>query len=254
MYCPKCGKENPDDAQLCHFCSSVLTSTPAQVQALSVKTSGMAIASFVLGMLGFCTFFITAIPAVILGIVALLKIGKSAGKLKGTGFAIAGIVVPTVSGLFVLPLMLGIMMPVLVRTRQIAFRMVCGNNMSDLGKVMLIYASDYDEKFPTPAKWCDILTEYADVNHKTFRCKGAPEGPCNYAINKNVEKLNISSPPDMVLLFETHPGWNQSGGPEILTTDNHQGEGCNVLFVDTHVEFVKTEDLDDLKWEPEQDK
>ncbi len=56
----------------------------------------------------------------------------------------------------------------------------------------------------------------------------------------------------MVVLFETHPGWNQSGGPEILTTDNHQGEGCNVLLVDSHVEFVDTEHhLDNLKWKPD---
>ena len=251
MYCPKCGKENPDNAQLCHSCSSVLTSISTIAPASAAKTSGLAIASFVLGMLGFCTFFITAIPAIILGIIGLVKIGKSGGKLKGNGFAIAGIVVPTVSGLFVLPLMLGIMMPALARTRQIAFRMVCGTNMSALGKAMLIYSNDYDD-IPTPSKWCDLLIEHTEVRPSMLRCKGATEGPCNYAMNKNIDKLDIErAPPDMVLLFETHPGWNQTGGPEILTTDNHQGDGCNVLFIDSHVEFVRTKDLNDLKWEPE---
>jgi prepilin-type processing-associated H-X9-DG protein len=76
-------------------------------------------------------------------------------------------------------------------------------------------------------------------------------GPCNYAINKNVEELGTSSPPDMVLLFETNrPGWCQDGGPEILTTNHHNGEGCNILFVDGHVEFVRTKDLNRLKWTP----
>jgi prepilin-type processing-associated H-X9-DG protein len=70
-------------------------------------------------------------------------------------------------------------------------------------------------------------------------------------VNKNIEKYNIHSPPDMVLLFDTHPGWNQSGGPELLTTDNHKGDGCNVLFVDGHVDFVKTEDLNKLRWTPD---
>jgi hypothetical protein len=42
--------------------------------------------------------------------------------------------------------------------------------------------------------------------------------------------------------------WNQSGGAEILTTDNHKGEGCNVLFNDLSVRFVKTENIRDLKW------
>jgi len=251
MYCPKCGTQNPDDAQVCRSCSGVLTRVSTMAPAPAAKTSGLAIASFVLGILSLCTFFITAIPAVILGIVSLVKISKSSGRLQGNGFAIAGIVVPAVSVIFVLPLMMGIMMPALARTRQMAFRMVCASNMAGLGNAMRIYASDYDDKYPTASKWCDLLIEYVDVSPSNFRCKGAPEGPCNYAMNKNIEELGTASPPDMVLLFETHPGWNQSGGPEILTTDNHNGDGCNILFVDSHVEFVKTKDLDDLKWKPD---
>jgi prepilin-type processing-associated H-X9-DG protein len=181
-----------------------------------------------------------------------VKIGKSGGKLKGNGFAIAGIVVPAVSTLFVLPLMMGIMMPALApRTRQTAFRMVCATNMSGLGRAMLVYSNDYDDKFPTSSKWCDLLIEHVEVTSLSLRCKGSPEGPSNYAMNKNVEKLGASAPPDMVVLFETHPGWNQSGGPEILTTDNHEGDGCNILFADSHVAFVKTEDLKRLRWRPD---
>ena len=250
MYCPKCGTENPDDTQLCHSCSWVLTSTSTTPPAPDAKTSGLAITSLVLAILSPFTCLLTAIPAIILGIVALVKIEKSAGRLKGKGLAISGIAVPGVA-LPVVAMLMGILMPALARVRQIAFRMVCAENMSALGKTMLIYAGDCDEKHPTPSKWCDLLIEYAELNHKIFRCKGAPEGPCNYAMNKNIEKLGISSPPDMVLLYETHPGWNQSGGPEILTTENHQGEGCNVLFMDSHVDFVKTEDLDKLKWKPD---
>ena len=44
--------------------------------------------------------------------------------------------------------------------------------------------------------------------------------------------------------------WNQVGGPEILTTENHKGEGCNIGFADGHCSFVKTEDHDTLRWEP----
>jgi prepilin-type processing-associated H-X9-DG protein len=144
---------------------------------------------------------------------------------------------------------MGIMMPGLARVRQVAFRVQCGQNMSGLGKAMLIYANDYDDEFPTQTGWCDLLMKYAEMPREGFRCKGALEGPCNYAMNKNVWNFNKRDvPPDMVVLFETHPGWNQVGGPEILTTDNHQGEGCNVLFIDNHVEFVKTKDLKKLKW------
>jgi len=242
MYCPKCGTENPDDAQLCRSCSWVLSKASATAQNRAPITSGLAIWSFVLGILSIFVFPI-GLLAIILGIVSIVMIKNSGGKLNGKGFAISGIIVSTLS------LLVGV--PVVLNIRYQAFRMLCGTNMSLLGMAMLVYSNEFDDKLPTPSKWCDLLVEHTDVTEKTLRCLGAPEGPCNYAMNKNVEKLGIRSPPDMVVLFETQPGWNQSGGPEILTIDNHQGEGCNVLFMDSHVHFVKTEDLDKLKWKPD---
>ncbi len=249
MYCPKCGTENPDDAQVCSSCSSALSTASAPPALPAAKTSGMAIASLVLAILSPFTCLITAIPAIVLGIVSLCKINKSAGQLKGQGLAIAGICIPAVS-VPLIALLMGILMPALARTRQLAFRMTCGTNLSSLGKAMIIYANDYDDMFPTPSEWCDLLIEHAEVVPQLFCCKGAPQGPCNYAMNENVAKLGVNAPPDMVLLFETEPGWNQVGGPEILTTDNHQSEGCNVLFVDGHVEFVKASELYRLRWKP----
>jgi hypothetical protein len=41
-------------------------------------------------------------------------------------------------------------------------------------------------------------------------------------MNPNCEP---NSPPDMVLLFETKAGWNQHGGPELFTFDNHDPRG-----------------------------
>jgi hypothetical protein len=104
----------------------------------------MAIAAFVLGILSIFTFGLTALPALIFGIISLVIIEKSGGRITGRGFAIAGIVVP-VFGL--LPLM-GILFPVLARNRQVAFRMVCGTNLSGLGKAMIIYSNDYDDEYP----------------------------------------------------------------------------------------------------------
>jgi hypothetical protein len=244
MQCPKCGAENPDDAQLCRSCSWVLTGTSAAATPPDVRTSGLAIAALVLGILSFFTCGITAIPAVILGIISLVKIEKSSGRITGRGFAVSGIVISAIA------LLVGV--PVALNIRYQAFRMLCATNMTVLGMEMLVYCNDYDDKLPTPSKWCDLLVEHTDVTEKGLRCPGAPDGPCNYAINKNIEELGAQPPPDdMVVLFETRPGWNQSAGPEILTTDNHQGEGCNVLFMDSRVDFIKTEDLDDLKWKPD---
>jgi prepilin-type N-terminal cleavage/methylation domain-containing protein len=48
----------------------------------------------------------------------------------------------------IIALLMGILMPALARVRQIAFRMVCGSNLSGIGKAMLIYANDYEDELP----------------------------------------------------------------------------------------------------------
>jgi hypothetical protein len=156
-----------------------------------------------------------------------------------------------ITGIIAIVLILTILIPAFFRVRSDVYKMYCCTNMSMLYMTMLLYAQDYNDKFPTSSNWCDLMIKLTDVKPKMFRCPGAPEGPGNYAMNINVEKLGTKSPPDMVVLFETKPGWNQSSGPEILSTENHNVEGCNIVFMDCRVDFVKTEDLNKLKWTAE---
>ena len=138
--------------------------------------------------------------------------------------------------------------------RQKPDSFVCGHNLSGLGKAIYMYQSDYDGEYPTADKWCDLLMSFSEVKPKQFICRGsdAKIGKSNYAFNKSVAgKKSSEIPSDIVILFETKGGWNQVGGSEMLTTDNHKGKGCNVLFNDLHVEFVKAERLGGLKWDTE---
>ena len=68
----------------------------------------------------------------------------------------------------------------------------------------------------------------------------------DYAMNVNCRD---DSPDDMVFLFESRPGWNQHGGPELFTFDNHDPKGGCVLLNDGTVMFVRTtEELAQLRW------
>jgi general secretion pathway protein G len=60
---------------------------PGHTGSPAGKTSGMAIASLILGILGI------TVVGLILGIIALKKITSSSGRLGGKGLAIAGIIV-----------------------------------------------------------------------------------------------------------------------------------------------------------------
>jgi hypothetical protein len=248
MFCPKCGVENTEGAQACRNCNFILAD-PAKVIAMSdAKTSGMAIASLVLGILGFCTLFITAPLALLFGISAISTINYSQGKLKGKGIAIAGITLSVIG----LMLAILILMPALARMHTISPRIICAVNLKRLGASTIMYANNNKGQYPTADKWCDSLIKYnPDLNKKMFRCNGDIQGPSSYAMNKNIEKLGANSPPDMVLLFESKPGWSQSGGPELSTTENHQGDGCNILFCNGHTKFVPFEDINNLRWTAE---
>ena len=142
MYCPKCGKENPDDAQLCQSCGYVLTQSTVTAESVNVKTSGLAIASMVLGILSVLTCGITAIPAVILGIISLVQIEKSGGRLTGRVFAIVGIAVPVV----VCFLGIGLLIPALNGAREQGKRAVCLNNLRQLTLAWIVYADENDDK------------------------------------------------------------------------------------------------------------
>jgi hypothetical protein len=68
----------------------------------------------------------------------------------------------------------------------------------------------------------------------------------DYAMNSNCRE---GSPDDMVFLFESQPGWNQHGGPELFTFDNHDPKGGCVLLNDGTVKFIRTkEELQQLRW------
>ncbi|MFH1369949.1 MAG: DUF4190 domain-containing protein [Planctomycetota bacterium] len=263
MFCPKCGIENPEGVKFCRSCSEALPVTMQTAPAITAKTSALAITAFVLGILSFCTFLLTAPLAFILGLVSLIMISRSRGQLKGTGMAVASIVIPMIAVLFV-AMVLGILLPVsasgmlevplntLAKIRMFSCRMVCKERMTTLGQSMLQYAEKYNE-YPTSSQWCDLLQKYdPNLPMKTFHCIGVKEGPCcNYAMNKNIAEVGSNAPEDMVLLFESKAGWNQTGGPELLTMENHQGEGCNILFCDGHAKFVLSEDIDELRWTAE---
>jgi len=121
----------------------------------------------------------------------------------------------------------------------------CALNLVALGHAMNVYAGEHKQLFPSSDKWCDLLLEHTDVDEERFKCPAGGEGRSHYAMNPNAEP---NSPGDVVLLFETKGGWNQSGGPEILSITNHFERGCNVCFVDGHGERVKAKDIDKLKW------
>jgi len=109
------------------------------------------------------------------------------------------------------------------------------------------------DTWPAPNRWCDIVSQaFTRMDYTTspapllrFQCPSP--GLSHYALNV---QCRPDSPPDMVLLFETEPGWNKHGGPELFTFNNHNPTGGLVLLKNQAVKFIRTkEDLMKLRWE-----
>src|SRR5207237_10899998 len=70
------------------------------------KTSGKAIASLILGITSLVCSIFTGIPALILGIISLVQIHRSHGRMQGQGLAIGGIVTGAIGSLLIGPAIL----------------------------------------------------------------------------------------------------------------------------------------------------
>jgi prepilin-type processing-associated H-X9-DG protein len=139
-------------------------------------------------------------------------------RYRGTGIE------PSVGGVAGVALGMGVLMPALARTRQIAFRMVSGTNLSGMGKAMLIYANDYDDKLPANLQ---ELVEKADLPPEMLESKNRPDGydGPNFIY---ISGQNMSMYPGNIVAYEN---------PEF------RSDGINVLFLDSHVEWMKPDNF-----------
>ena len=122
------------------------------------QTSGMAIASLVLGICSIvlCLGPLAGIPAVIMGHKANSDIRKSGGLLRGGGMATAGLVTGYLSVfmIFVVGLLAAIAIPNFVKARNTAQAQACKNNLAVIQGAKEVWAKENeksDDAIPTDA-------------------------------------------------------------------------------------------------------
>lgn len=230
---------------------SPVPGSPQTAPSSPPKTSSMAIASLVCGVLG--CLGITALIGLILGIVSLVKISRSEGRLKGSGLAIGGICC-SMATLVMTLFFSALMLPAVSKGRNRAQSINCMSNLKQLALGARMYASEEknQDRFPAAANWSDSVT--AQLNGprvaNVFVCKSAPGPRSGYAMNQAIAgKKTGDANPDTVLFFESDAGWNASGGLELALKRARHGE-VNVAFADGHVEKVTVSRLPSLRWDP----
>lgn len=184
--------------------------------------------------------------ALVTGVIALVMIKASGGALSGRRLALLGIIVPIVVAVAFVRSSTPTEEPLVLPNTQ------CKLNISQLAGGINMYRRDNDGQFPKAEKWCDILLEQTKTDESLFSCPLAESARCSYSLNKHAAQAGSDLPEDMVLLFESGPGWNQVGGPELFNASHETRRGSVgfVAFADGNGRFVSEDELDALKWKP----
>jgi type II secretory pathway pseudopilin PulG len=214
------------------------------------KTSGLAIASLLLGILGMFTCGISALIGLILGIIAMTKVKQSRGALGGGGIALAGIIVSAIF-VFMIPIFAALLLPALAQAKQKAQAINCVNNVKQLSVAMRIYAGDNQNHYPAATNWCDAIRSDVGTT-KTFQCPADfSGGRCSYAFNARLSGAEDGkADPSTVMIFEANGNWNASGGRELMLAKSRHRHLVVVGFADGHIEQVPESQLSQLRWDP----
>jgi len=214
------------------------------------KTSGLAIASLVCAIVGFCIPVVGGILAVVLGAVALSKIGKSAGAIGGKGLAIAGLVIGAIS-IVLLPLMVALLLPAMMGARELAYNAQSQSNVNLLCTATEAYATGHRMSLPPADAWPEVLVQEKLVSdEELYRDPSNPKAGRAYAMNGLLgNMLQVPEPVRTVLFFECQFGSPPSGGPELLPPKPRHRCVYVIGFCDGHVEAVPPEKVNQLIWD-----
>ena len=176
MICALCAAENPNKGRYCLNCGALLQGQrelpPQPYETAGApytgppQTSGKAIGSLICGLLFF--FFPVAIVAIILGHLSLGEIRRSAGRLKGSGMAVTGLVLGY-TGAAVIPILIiaAIIIPNLLRAK------IAANEASAVASLRAIVTAEttFNDSYATGFS-PDLATLGRD---------GSGEDSCNHA-------------------------------------------------------------------------
>jgi type IV pilus assembly protein PilA len=155
--CSRCAASVHEGVSFCPSCGNALSGVPAPLAARSPlspahsvayagpqETSGKATASLICGIAAYLILpFLAAIPAIILGHLALSDIKKKAGQLKGNGLAITGMVMGYAQVVFIpfLLIIAAIAIPNLLRARMAANEASAVGTLRTYNIAMVSYAT-----------------------------------------------------------------------------------------------------------------
>lgn len=160
----------------------------------------------------------------------------------------------------IIGILAGLLFPAIGMARERARRVACSGSLAQIGKVLMIYASDHNESFPH-SNICELAVGDYITQPELLLCKSDTESGrtpavdvksvtadnCSYSMVTKYRKttdtkdrnMSASAPADVML------GCDKDGPNGKATSasfgGNHSEKGGNVLYTDGHVIWVTTE-------------
>lgn len=220
----------------------VLFSTPVGLYFIGIglfplprrtpSISTMAVGSLVLALCGFITYTVSAYLGLVLGIVALVRIRRSKGKLQGKGYAVAGTIISAV----LIASLLG-SYPFISRARFQALKTQGGENLKQISLAIFLYRNENDDKWPSSlldvCMYCENLDqlvepldEHPQLLHPAEEYWQLPRDiECSFVF---VGELPGEVPPELIVAY---------------TRKGIYSDGRHVLFADGGVKWVFEDSL-----------
>ncbi|MCF3650889.1 DUF4190 domain-containing protein [Synoicihabitans lomoniglobus] len=147
---------------------------PPLPREVPAQTSGLAITSLVLGLTS-VLLFLPAVPAVICGHVARSKIKRSAGRQKGEGLALGGLIIGYVMIFFFsIGLMAAMAIPAFQNVRRVSQEKAIINNLRQLDAAAAQYMLEHDvttvsyDQLVGPNTYIKALTSVTGEDYTNF--------------------------------------------------------------------------------------